>query len=466
MNKEATKEYRYFLKKYLLPLLGIHNNNIEQNNDDFKQGYVVQENNYIYFSTDSETPYKLRHARKISEDNLSLAKNIIISFFQVSEHKMHSGGVAHEYYSSIQKESNYELSIQKGICTWILGKNNEEVEKLFNILEKWSVQTYEGKKVTMGFVINPYAKSNFDGSYGTFKDFIKDDFSAVFTDCIQSVIELDGNCEFCNYLSITENNILEECKLSKRLPIRFANVIQKYITGSAVGVFLLNNGDIILSKNQEIKFVKRNLKWLNLSYQSFYNSLKKFAEDNNINESLIENIYATTLDVSFSHVGGIIAVVNNIDLLTSEEVSDKLPILHKCDCISEQIEYENLYNYFKEQNEKHKKEGKQHLVISDNEIKKRILKRNAIDCFVKNKAFEEIDRKLRCELVSLDGACIIEPNGKVCSFGAIIKNDSGSSGGGRGAASKKLSRFGMAIKISTDGYIELYINGELKFSIK
>lgn len=44
---------------------------------------------------------------------------------------------------------------------------------------------------------------------------------------------------------------------------------------------------------------------------------------------------------------------------------------------------------------------------------------------------------------------------------AIIKNDSGSTGGGRGAASKKLSDYGFSIKISTDGYIELYINKKM-----
>lgn len=66
----------------------------------------------------------------------------------------------------------------------------------------------------------------------------------------------------------------------------------------------------------------------------------------------------------------------------------------------------------------------------------------------------------------VDGACIIDIKGNVCACGAIIKNDSGSTGGGRGAASKKLSEYGFSIKISTDGYIELYINRNLKYSIK
>ncbi len=56
----------------------------------------------------------------------------------------------------------------------------------------------------------------------------------------------------------------------------------------------------------------------------------------------------------------------------------------------------------------------------------------------------------------MDGATIIDFKGNLISVGAIIQNDSGSYGGGRGAAAKKMSNFGIAIKISTDGYIEVY----------
>lgn len=82
-------------------------------------------------------------------------------------------------------------------------------------------------------------------------------------------------------------------------------------------------------------------------------------------------------------------------------------------------------------------------------------------------SFFNLDRKLRCELIALDGACIIDSqDGTVYSFGAIIQNDSGSATGGRSAAAKKLSQYGAAIKISTDGYIDIFINEELVYSIK
>ena len=94
------------------------------------------------------------------------------------------------------------------------------------------------------------------------------------------------------------------------------------------------------------------------------------------------------------------------------------------------------------------------------------LKRSIIKALIGNTRFQVLDRKLRCELTAMDGACILTTAGEIVSFGAIIRNKSGSAGGGRSAACEELSKYGLAIKISTDGYVELYINGEICYSIK
>lgn len=90
-----------------------------------------------------------------------------------------------------------------------------------------------------------------------------------------------------------------------------------------------------------------------------------------------------------------------------------------------------------------------------------------LSLLVDERSFTDLDRKLRTEIISMDGACILNAVGKVCAVGAIIRNDSGSSGGGRSAAAKKLSVYdGFAVKISTDGYIELFVNYEPVLSVK
>lgn len=450
-------EYKYFISEYLLPLLGIPSEiEIEKygkEKDD--TALVLYQNKYLIFSSHNRNMYRVKVQHDIIDDSIKLVRNIITSFFTISKYRMDEESttrINNHYSSNIQLETVYRMAVQKGICNWVVGTNSVAVERLFQIIEKWSVQTYEGKKVTFGFVINPDKEVDEDTQYGNWFDFLDDDFSAVFTDCVNSVIELDKNCNFYKYLSITEDNHVEGYKLTHETSYRFSHIMQKYIFENKVGVFLLNNGDIIISKRGAIKFVKRNLKWLNFSYDAFKNAFGDFLNEHNIEEQLLQQVFASMLDVSFSHTGGIISVISNVnDIINKADKNEE--ILSISDYLLSNATDEEIANELRNEN-------------NDKEINKRILKRRVLKAFIDDKSFTQLDRKLRCELISLDGACILDKIGNICSCGAIIKNDSGSSGGGRGAASKKLSAYGFSIKISTDGYIELYIDRDLKYAIK
>ncbi len=163
-------------------------------------------------------------------------------------------------------------------------------------------------------------------------------------------------------------------------------------------------------------------------------------------------VFSTAIDVSLSHCGGIIAIVENGKELKVKEET----ILSECDNLLVSKNDEELRSEFKKRGEK------------EYNINKRLYKRNIIKNLLNDeKLFINIDRKLRAELIGLDGATIIQKNGLVVAFGAIIQNEKGSTGGGRGAATKLLSSYGgFAIKISTDGYIEVYMDKELKYYIK
>ena len=254
---------------------------------------------------------------------------------------------------------------------------------------------------------------------------MKDDYAATLTDCIHSVILLDKKCSFVSHLSITEENTVEGYQLSSLLPYRFASILQKHVFGSRVGIFLLNNGDILISKNSAIRLVKRNLKWLNLSYDTFLNMIKSKLPQSKTPKTLIEQIYASVLDVSFAHTGGIIAVVSD----ESELLEKDNPVLSPCDYLLDRRSLSEI------EGEMLTLAAYKHL--SDKEIKKRILKRIVLSQLVAGRKFSNLDRKLRTEIISMDGACILNAVGEVCAVGAIIRNDSGSSGGGRSAAAKK-----------------------------
>ena len=87
-------------------------------------------------------------------------------------------------------------------------------------------------------------------------------------------------------------------------------------------------------------------------------------------------------------------------------------------------------------------------------MKNKCIKASTIRQLIKGKKFQEIDRKFRQELISMDGATIIGYDGKIIAVGAIIKIEAGSTGGGRLAAAKTLSNYGISIKISNDGSMQ------------
>ena len=90
----------------------------------------------------------------------------------------------------------------------------------------------------------------------------------------------------------------------------------------------------------------------------------------------------------------------------------------------------------------------------------------ALQKIISGKPFHELSRKLRQELVSMDGATIIDNDGNIIAIGAIIKIEAGSEGGGRLAAASTLAKYGISIKISQDGNLTAFYsdkkNGKTK----
>lgn len=271
-----------------------------------------------------------------------------------------------------------------------------------------------------------------------------------------------------SYHSITEGNEIFSCNLGI-VPYRFAQVISKYVEGDRVGIFLLINGDIVIAKNKTIYFIKRNNIWLNFKSNSFKNVMNEFVPK--IDETLLNEIFATVMDVSLSHTGGIIAVVKK----SVSNIVSCIDVITKYDEDDSTAYNKMYYEVLSTLTHKLKQSSKYYntkIYKIQKDLSKRMLKRQIIHKLISDesgihKNFKKIDRKLRAELTGLDGACILDYDGTVVSFGAIIKNEAGSSGGGRGAAAKQLSRKGgFAIKISTDGYIEVYVDGNNVYSIK
>lgn len=470
-------EFKFIIKNYLLSLLGISCDislikEIEINDDSKKSNiYYNDKDNKIIFKNDknSKKGFYIPVDNQIFKD--SYLKKIRVVFQEIQKvtyNNFKDGTIKNNYFSFAKILCEYDYAVQRGICQWIAGDHSEQLEHLLITLEKWSKKTYEGKKIPFAFVIDNKSK---DGSFN-YIDFLYEEYSATFTDGITSIIELDKNLKFLKYDSLTKGNIISETDITSS-PYRFAQVIKKF-TIEKLGIVLLTSGDLILIKDTKIELIKRDGSWINFNKDIFVSSVMSINKSYTLlNKKLLDAIFYTSLDVSFSHGGGLISIVKDRnDLVNPSEFDDiksneyyvpgknNYGVINYIDDLQLKLKpYESLI--------------KKYPILNNPKIKKRFNKREAIIALSghninnsNNINFIELDRKLRAEFVSMDGATILDKNGYVISFGAIIQNDSGSYGGGRGAAAKKLSKYGLAIKISTDGYIEVYIDGDIKYRMK
>ena len=71
-------------------------------------------------------------------------------------------------------------------------------------------------------------------------------------------------------------------------------------------------------------------------------------------------------------------------------------------------------------------------------------------------SFLHLSRRHRLELLSMDGATILDQSGGILAAGAILRVDGGSPGGGRTAAALALAKYGVGIKVSQDGPVTAY----------
>ncbi|MEG1500285.1 MAG: hypothetical protein RR400_04405, partial [Clostridia bacterium] len=275
------------------------------------------------------------------------------------------------------------------------------------------------------------------------------DFIALLSDGKKSVLELDKN----GYL-ISHNIFDKQKRVASICPFNYSS-IAKHCGENKIGLTLLENGDMLLFKNYNLVFAKRRGIWNSYSHSELVEILSN--KSAHAIKELRRAIYISALDVSFSGQGGCIAYLNK------DCAKNVLNLIDIDDILSE--EYYNL----KLQNEKEESEKLYGILENKNAApitnvsfenyinNKNCVKTSALKAIIGDKKFHQLHRKLREELISIDGATIVDFDGTIIAAGAIVKIDAGSTGGGRLAAAKTLSRFGVSLKISQDGIIQGFV---------
>lgn len=262
--------------------------------------------------------------------------------------------------------------------------------------EALASQTYEGRPIVVALGIT--------GSmgYGSVKlgDLWREDFSRVLSNGFDSM-----------YLAGSDGRVFKlQClphpPSVEFAPHRLGSIAAWCNTGQRVALVLNRNGEVLIFKDERLQFAKRRGTWRYYAHDSVVLRLGVG------NKQLRRAVYESCLDVSFARTGGCIAV------LSARSLEKLAPMLTDRD-----------------------------LIVRQEQTRTKLLASTI------KKPFQRLDRRLRQELLSMDGATILTHKGEVLTAGSIVRVPAGSTGGGRKAAATQLSKLGLAIKISADGPI-------------
>lgn len=490
-KRHAVEEFKTIVKDYILNLFMLEGEpTVEFQADIYKPKYIIEcensdldtDSDILYFYPDKDNSYfrlKVNAPKEfVVKDNLKAAREILEEMLSISQYDFSEIGYPYNWALSknkelrtIYKNVHYETALELGICNWLGGST---IFKLLKQLESWALKTYEGKKVAFSFIVDFKKESTVKKGKGNkktksiissdsnFIEFMHSNHSAVFTDGITSIIKLDFNGNIKEFISAKLPNSKDNKRYVLFAPYRFQDMCNE-CSGQLVGIVLQTNGEILIFKNQSLLLARYNGSWKFLNSHVIVNKIKTFLLDNykDIDETerkkvsekcdiLAKQVFVSLLDVSFTHSGCCIAIINNSDVLEAKKLFEN-DYLYKNDAIVNDVDSES-------------KQEKDKIKIDEREEKLRVIKA-LIQTKKGLRPFSDIDRKLRQELLALDGATIIGLDGKLLASGSIVQVNGGSNEGGRAAAAKALSEYGLAIKVSMDGKITGYIKGNSVFKL-
>ncbi len=449
--RDAKLEFKKILKKYVLQFFsGKCTIKIYDNKTSNKVDALIckaDKVNYNVYPTTGKPAFFARVKNAdISDNDRKLANTILLELSYVNEFNCVRGNVYKRYNydaryfvtyndkisgkvkkveKNIYKDKRYKTAFEVGISKWLGGVT---IVKLIDELSRWSTRTYEGNKVPFGFLVNiknDKTKYNMEGLIDFIEYLSTDTSGALFTDGMSSGLKLDYQGKVINYFTV-KKQFLDKKPYTPISYSGFASMCREdEYKNNWVGIVLMKNGTIMIIKNQELILTKKNNKWYfvksHLMKEIIFNFIKNssaLTDRSNINK-MAEKLALLILDISYLRKGGCIGIV-------TDEMKNTLTDKY---CNND---------YLKNQNTKFK-----HLFIK------------SVTNYDEHK-FLDIDRNLLQDLLSMDGALVMDANGSLICAGAIIKVDGGSDEGGRTAAAKQLGKFGLGIKISEDGNFSFY----------
>ncbi len=389
----------------------------------------------VKFRKEDEVRLVIKRLQPFKNFEVSLVRSIVSELLEIYNDDLGR----EEYFPVLQNHV-----IEKSICKSLSENSYQTCLKIVTEMTKWGNRTYEGQRTMFGFLIcNVKAPKNVNPNLHVSK-ILNENFGAVMADGVNTCLKISSDGYLLNFLSVPDNK--DQNIVAPYDYIDMANLC----SGSRVGIALARTGDVLLFHDKNLVFAKKCGVWSRYSHEEVINRIADTTSEQS--DNVRKSIYLSALDVSYARTGGCVV---HLDKDQDENVLRHIDI---SDLLIERyydLKFEQNINALISANMAEdlmpKKEA-----FADFITKQRSIKTANIMKMINGRKFYELSRKLRQELLSVDGATIINNDGEVLAVGAIILIESGGFSGGRLAASKTLSKYGVSLKISADGQIQGY----------
>jgi hypothetical protein len=288
-------------------------------------------------------------------------------------------------------------------------------------LQVWSNRSYEGQPIVAAVGFTPEASAG-PAASGEALPAVQlheawaEDFGAVLTNSFDTMLVSDYSGQLLAYAAMAS-----PAQPPPLAPVRLGAVAQWSAEHPDRLALVLNRAnELLVLRHGALVFAHRAGSWFFLAPEAI---VQQMGGPRDL--ELKRAVYASCLDASFAGTGACIGILNADATARLKEIAPE-PADHLLP----------------------QRPGKAPR-LPQSSAKVRLLQR-AID----GRPFHALDRRLRQEILAIDGATILDHNGQLLAAGAILKVPGGSSGGGRRAAAVALAAYGVGIKVSADGGIE------------
>lgn len=298
-----------------------------------------------------------------------------------------------------------------------------DISEVFDALHELAEQTYENTPLAFGCILDPGWRiddwqSVFPGRLLRSKKY------RALSDGYKTAYHVSTNGRVMHFISLCTGG--DTSGDSRHFFPYWAADLASHSRGECCGIALTKHGDILVFDEGNLTFSYRFGRWQVWNHSSYCSLIRDLIQGGNVTApvagKVAKSIYLAALDASFRRKGALFLVLyDSKDCEKVARVEDQIGSAAR-DEVDQQF-----------------------------------------DMAIRSHSLQSLPREVLSELASLDGAVVVERNGDLRAYGAVLRpRKQGHLKGTEGSRTKAAigaSNYGAAVKVSSDGEIAVFQGG-------